>query len=155
MANKRLIGLLGIPAAALVTGMVALWEGKSNDPYNDLIGVATVCYGETRVEMRHYTDEECADMLQEGLAAFAGPVLKRNPNLKNRPNQLAAAVSLAYNIGPANYNRSTVARRFSQGRWKEGCDAFLMWNRAGGQVVKGLVRRREYERAICLADLEK
>jgi lysozyme len=145
-----LIVTVGAATAALLLPFVGGWEGKRNDPYQDIVGVWTVCYGETRVKMEHYTDAECEDMLANGLTDFAKPVLARNPGLKDRPYQLAAAVSLSYNIGSAAYNRSTVARRFSQGRWKEGCNAILMWNKAGGKVVKGLTRRREAERKICL-----
>jgi lysozyme len=103
--------------------------------------------------MRRYSDGECAEMLAEGLDDFARPVLKRNPELRNRPNQLIAAVSLSYNIGSANYNRSTVARRFGERRWREGCNAMLRWNRAGGRVVRGLVRRRAAEHRICVRGL--
>ena len=92
-------------------------------------------------------------MLARGLGDFAKPVLARNPELRGHDPQLLAAVSLAYNIGPAAYERSTVARRFSQGRWREACDAFLMWTRAGGRKVQGLVNRRRKERAICLRGL--
>ena len=149
----KLATVVGATAAALLIATVGLWEGKSNDPYKDIVGVWTVCYGETRVKMRHYSDEECKGMLDAGLAGFAGGVLYRNPNLKNRPYQLAAAVSLSYNIGLANYSRSTVARRFDAGQWKAACDAILMWNKAGGKVSKGLVNRRNAERKICLEGL--
>lgn len=149
----RLAVIMGTAAAALTLSTVSLWEGKSNDPYRDIVGVQTVCYGETRVAMRRYTDAQCADMLADGLGDFATVVLDRNPQLRDRPHQLAAATSLAYNIGATAYWRSTVARRFSQGRWRDGCDAILLWNKAGGKVVRGLVRRRQAERAICLAGL--
>lgn len=151
--KAKLVGTVGGAAALLLTATVALWEGKSNDPYKDIVGIWTVCYGETRVAMRAYSDAECEEMLAEGLVDFAEPVLKRNPELKDRPNQLAAAVSLSYNIGSSAYNRSTVARRFSAGDWQGACDAFLMWRKAGGRVVNGLVRRRQYERQMCLKDL--
>lgn len=149
--KKRLAATMGSAgAAAMLIAAVASFEGKRNDPYADLIGKMTVCYGETRVEMRRYTDAECSDMLADGLADFAGPVLARNPELKGHDPQLAAAVSLAYNIGPANYNRSTVARRFSAGQWRQACDAFLSWSYAGGRQVPGLLNRRKAERAMCL-----
>jgi lysozyme len=148
-----LIALVGASAAALMTTTVARWEGKSNDPYLDIVSVATVCYGETRVQMRRYSEAECEDMLADGLGDFATGVLARTPQLKDRPYQLAAAVSLSYNIGLSAYSRSSVARHFSMGRWRQGCDAILLWNRAGGRVVKGLVRRREAERELCLRDL--
>ena len=151
--NSRLVKTVGAGAAATLLLFVSAWEGKSNDPYKDIVGVWTVCYGETRVTMRRYSDAECKAMKADALVDFAETVLKRNPELRGRDNQLAAAVSLAYNIGSAGYNRSTVARRFSQGRWREACDAFLLWNRAGGKVVRGLDNRRRAERALCLKGL--
>lgn len=148
--NHKLVGAIGASAAALLIGLVATWEGKRNDPYRDIVGVMTVCYGETRVPMRRYSDAECSDMLAKGLADFAKPVLERNPELRYRPNQLAAAVSLSYNVGVANYQRSTVAKRFSAGQWRAACDGFLAWRFAGGKEVRGLLNRRHAEREICL-----
>lgn len=151
--NGKLIAVVGAAAAAILTPLVATWEGKSNDPYRDIVGVMTVCYGETRVEMRRYTNAECTDMLDGALAGFAKPVLERNPELRNRPNQLAAATSLAYNIGVTAYRRSTVAKRFSAGNFRGACDSFLAWRFAGGKEVKGLLNRRNAERSICLRGL--
>lgn len=150
--KARLVAVVGGAAAGLIA-VVAGFEGFSTDPYKDIVGVPTVCYGETRVEMRRYTKAECDDMLADALADFAEPVLKRNPELRGHDAQVLAATSLAYNIGSAAYNRSTVAKRFSAGNWKGACDAFLMWNKAGGKVVKGLAVRRQKERAICLRGL--
>lgn len=151
--RKRLAGIVGATAVAGLIAVVAQFEGKSNDPYFDIAKIETVCFGETRVPMRRYTDAECDDMLADGLADFAGPVLKRNPELRGHDAQLIAATSLAYNIGSKAYERSTVARRFSAGDWKGACDAFLMWTKAGGREVKGLRIRREKERAICMRGL--
>lgn len=169
--RQALIGTVGTAAAAAMLALVAPWEGKRNDPYQDIVGVWTVCYGETRVAMKRYSDAECEDMLARGLNDFAKPVLKRNPELRYHPQQLAAATSLAYNIGNANYAGSTVARRFSALDFEGACEGFLNWNRAtfskprpGGQclqkkngrwscVVKGLDNRRRDERKICLQGL--
>jgi lysozyme len=153
--RAKLIATVGISAAALVSALVAGFEGKRNDPYNDLIagGIPTVCFGETNVPMRHYSDAECEDMLQSHLADYSAAVLKRNPELRNWPYQLAAAVSLEYNIGAANYARSTVARDFSNGNWTAACDAFLQWKYANGKMVPGLLNRRKAERAVCLKGL--
>ncbi|WP_373929255.1 lysozyme [Sphingomonas aerolata] len=62
-------------------------------------------------------------------------------------------MSLAYNIGTGGYCGSTVDRRFDAGQWRAACDAFLLWNKAGGRVVNGLDRRRRAERDLCLKDL--
>lgn len=153
MGKARLASLVGAAAAAVLVPLVSGFEGKRNDPYADLIGKMTVCYGETRVEMRRYSDAECSDMLANGLVDFAGPVLARNPELKGKDPQLAAAISLSYNIGIANYRKSTVAKQFSAGRWRQACDAFLSWRFAGGREVAGLLRRRQAERSLCLRGL--
>lgn len=151
--KQTLAGLIGTGAAGALIAFVGAWEGKSNVPYLDIVNVRTVCYGETQVAMRRYTDQECRDMLERRLVDYAGPVLDRNPELKGHDNQIIAAASLAYNIGVPAYNRSTVARRFSDGNWRGACDAFLMWSRAGGRTVKGLLRRRQAEREVCLRGL--
>ena len=151
--RKTLAGLIGTGAAGALIAFVGAWEGKSNAPYLDIVNVRTVCYGETQVAMRRYTDQECRDMLERRLVDYAGPVLDRNPELKGHDNQVIAAASLAYNIGAPAYNRSTVAKRFSARNLRGACDAFLMWSRAGGRTVKGLLRRRQAEREVCLRGL--
>lgn len=153
MNKTKIIASAVAGAIALATPFIAGWEGKRNDPYNDIVGIPTVCYGETRVEMRRYSDTECISMLVKAVGEFAGPVLECTPVLAERPHQLAAATSLAFNIGSGGYCRSTAARRFNAGDIKGGCDAFLMWNKAGGKVVRGLVNRREAERKLCLTGL--
>lgn len=149
----KLAVMIGGAAAAALVGLVAQWEGKENNPYRDIVGVWTVCYGETNVAMRRYSDAECSDMLGDSLTKYAGPVLERNPELRGHDNQLVAATSLAYNIGPAAYRRSTVAKRFTAGNWRGACDAMLAWSYAGGRQIKGLLNRRKAERAICLKGL--
>ena len=151
--KSALAKLLGVTGAGMLLALVSQWEGKSNDPYRDLVGVWTVCYGETQQPMRRYTDAECKAMLERRLVDYAGPVLKRNPELRNHPHMAVAASSLAYNIGTAAYNRSSVARMFSAGQYRAACDAFLRYRFAGGREVKGLVNRRRSERAICLKGL--
>lgn len=152
-SKGKLAAAIGGAAALLVTSVVALWEGKSNDPYQDIVGVWTVCYGETNTEMRSYTDAECTEMLQDSLAEYGTRVLQCTPNLEGKPEHLAAAASLAYNIGTSAYCGSTVDRRFDEGDYRGACDAFLMWKYAGGQVVQGLVNRRNHERELCLEGL--
>lgn len=144
----------GIAAAlVLVIPLVASWEGKSNDPYPDIVGVQTVCYGETRVEMRRYSDAECRDMLENAVRGFAEPVARCTPMIADRPYQLAAATSLAYNIGLGSYCKSTADRRFDAGDLKGGCAALKFWNRAGGKFIQGLANRRAEEYRLCMTGL--
>ncbi|BAK65347.1 lysozyme [Sphingobium sp. SYK-6] len=154
-ATGGAIGSAFVALAILIASpLIERWEGTRTEPYRDVVGIWTVCTGETRVAMRRYTAAECEAMLDGTLSAeFAPAVLAAVPALRERPHQFAAAISLTYNIGPAAFARSTVARRFNAGDWKGGCDAFLMWVNAGGQRVQGLVNRREAERKLCLTNL--
>lgn len=147
--------IIGAAAALAVQLLVPQFEGKKNTPYIDVANVPTVCFGDTEhvVMGQRQSDAQCLARLERQLIAHAGPVLACTPGLRGRDGPTVAAVSLAYNIGTGAYCRSTVARRFNAGDWRGGCDAMLAWNRAGGRVVRGLVRRREAERAICLGGI--
>ena len=152
--NKKQAAGGGIAAALmLAVPLVAKWEGKRNDPYRDIVGVKTVCYGETRVQMRRYSDAECTDILNKAVKGFAEPVARCTPMIADKPYQLAAATSLAYNIGIGAYCRSTADRRFDAGDMKGGCKALGRWNMAGGRVVQGLVNRRADEVRLCMTGL--
>jgi len=125
--------------------------------YADIVGVWTICDGDTkgvRPGMRE-TEAGCTARLERQLVAHAKPVIACVPGLagQGRENQLVASVSLAYNIGTSGFCRSTAARRFNAGNWRGGCDAFLLWDKAGGQRIRGLALRRQRERAICLRGL--
>ena len=140
-------------AMALATPLIVKWEGLRNDPYNDIVGVKTVCVGETNVAMRRYTDAECTAMLQKSLTGvYATQVIRCTPVLVDRPYNLAAATSLAYNIGTAAYCRSTVAKRFNAGDFVGACNGFLSWSYAGGKQIPGLLNRRRDERRLCLQE---
>jgi len=140
-------------ALLLAVPLVAKWEGKRNDPYRDIVGVQTVCYGETRVEMRRYSDTECRAMLEKAVEGFAEPVARCTPRIADRPYQLAAASSLAYNIGVGAYCKSTTDRRFDAGDLEGGCAALKFWNKAGGKFVQGLANRRAEEYRLCMTGL--
>jgi GH24 family phage-related lysozyme (muramidase) len=62
-------------------------------------------------------------------------------------------VSLAYNIGLGNYATSTVLKRHKAGQYAGAANAFLLWNKAGGKVLPGLVLRREDERSLYMGEL--
>jgi GH24 family phage-related lysozyme (muramidase) len=135
-----------------VAGLIAVtaqWEGKRNDPYRDIVGVWTVCYGETHgVQQRRYSDEECTSMLIARLGQFNAEIGR----CITRPvpdNVRAAILSWAYNVGSDAACKSTLMRRLNAGDIAGACAELSRWTRAGGKVVKGLVNRRVHERALC------
>jgi lysozyme len=132
----------GALATAALIAILPIWEGKRNNPYFDAVGVRTVCYGETRVNMRRYSDAECVALLEEGAKDFQAAVLKINPRLKSDPYQWAAHTSLAYNIGVGRYRKSSVARLYAAGQEMTACYAIATYRFAGKQELKGLKMRR-------------
>lgn len=143
----------GTAAAALAVAVVGGFEGLRLNAYRDVVGVATICYGETRgVKMGDsHSKAECDAMLLKGLQDFERGVFACAPALAEAPDpRVVAHVSLAYNIGVGAYCKSSAARRFNAGDIRASCDAFLLWNKARGVVFPGLTKRRQAERELCL-----
>lgn len=141
----------GAAAGALAIAFVGAFEGLRQTAYRDVVGVPTICYGETRgVRMgMTATKAECDAMLLKGLQEFeAGVLACTTAPLPDK--RLVAMVSLAYNIGTSAYCRSSVVRLLNEGQTRAACDFMLRYNRAGGIVFPGLTRRREAERQLCL-----
>ena len=65
-------------------------------------------------------------------------------------NQFDALVSLTYNIGSTAFKNSTLLKKLNAKDYAGAADQFLVWNKGGGKVLKGLVRRRDAERALFL-----
>lgn len=127
--------------------------------YLDIVGVATACDGLTGPEIRDarrkgtkFTEQQCTDMLEVALIKTAEDEKACAPQLwtPGREYPLFASISLGYNIGTRRFCTSTAAREFRAAHWRAGCEAILMWNRAGGRVVKGLADRRRRERDACI-----
>lgn len=141
----------GGAAAVLAVALVGGFEGLRLTTYRDVVGIPTVCYGETRgVRMgQSYTKPQCEAMLLKALDEFADG-MERCTRQPMGDDQYVANLSLAYNIGLGAYCKSSVARKWNEGDRRGSCNAILLYDKAGGRVVSGLVRRRKEERALCL-----
>lgn len=145
-------------AAALAMAVAGLKpdEGKRNVSYLDIVQVPTSCYGHTGPDVvvgQYRTDAHCELLLTEDARAHMMGALACSPELATRPDQLAAVTRLTFNIGVRGYCRSSIARHFAAGRWRAGCDRFLAFRYAGGREIRGLLLRRQRERAQCLTNL--
>ena len=137
--------------------LVKEFEGCKLTAYKDVAGVWTIGYGTTAraglgiipVEGMTITQAEADRLLFDGLNKFADQIRPMLPADIN-DNMFGASLSLAYNVGVYAFGRSTVLAKLHDGDYAKGADAFLLWNKAGGKVVKGLVRRREAERKLFL-----
>jgi lysozyme len=133
--------------------LICMFEGFSAKPYLCSAKVPTIGYGSTyylngrRVTLldKPITELEAFEMFKTIADKFADKVSK----LVTAPidqSQLNALVSLAYNIGPANFQKSTLLKKVNFNHNDPSIRAeFLKWNKAGGQVLKGLTIRRTAE----------
>ena len=65
-------------------------------------------------------------------------------------NMFSSLCSFIYNVGSGNFQKSTMRMRLNRGLHEEAADEFPKWRKAGGRIVKGLVRRRKQERELFL-----
>ena len=142
-------------ALAVAVSLIGDFEGKRNQAYRDIVGVWTVCYGETRgVHAGDVaTDAQCDAMLAKGIAEFEAGLdkcLTADVPVKAK----IAFVSWSYNVGIGAACKSTLVRKANAGDLKGACEQLPRWNRAGGRVVKGLTNRRIIERDLCLSALD-
>jgi len=90
-------------------------------------------------------------ILAQDLARFERGVARLCPAAVNHQGQFDALVSFAFNVGLGNLQRSSIRMRYNRGDVEGAADAFLMWTKAAGKVLPGLVKRRQDERAMFLA----
>ena len=100
------------------------------------------------------TREQGEAMFDREIARFEAAVT-RLVTVPINQNEFDALVSLAYNIGVAGFQRSSILRRLNKGDRKGAAQAFHMWNQGGGRVLPGLVSRRMREAALFLKPVEK
>ena len=127
-------------------------EGVRYKPYQDVVGVWTVCYGHTGKDImlgKTYTPVECKALLDKDLTAVARQI---NPyiTVKIPESTRAALYSFTYNVGAKSFQTSTLLRKLNQGDTAGACDQLRRWTYAGGKQWKGLITRREIEREVCL-----
>ncbi len=137
--------------------LIKRFEGCKLTAYQDIVGVWTIGYGITEgagvgikpAKGMTITQDQAEDLLRLAVDKFAAKV-DELITAKVNANEFGACVSLAYNIGPSGFAKSTVLRELNAGRKDKAAAAFRMWNKAGGIVSKGLVNRREAELALFL-----
>jgi lysozyme len=137
-------------------------EGVEPEPYRDSAGLLTVGAGHclTKDELHSgkiycgdqvirwkdgpLSDEEIDALLAEDVG-WAEACVEVAVRVQLTQNQYDALVCLVFNIGPNAFRESTLCRLLNDGDFEAIPAQFRRWVRAGGQVLPGLVRRRERE----------
>lgn len=130
-------------------GLIKSFESCRLVAYRDVVGVWTIGYGST-VDVApgmQITQAQADERLKADLKDAERAV---NDTVKVPLEQCEfdACVSLAFNIGGKAFKNSTLARLLNAGETEAAGLEFRRWDKAGGQVVAGLTRRRWAEQRL-------
>jgi lysozyme len=101
---------------------------------------------------RVWSKEEINELFRKDVATFERGVLRLVPGVVGRQGAFDALVSISFNFGLGNLQRSTIRMRANRGDWEGAAEAFRAWVKGGGKVLPGLVKRREAEIALFLQE---
>ncbi|WP_319636704.1 lysozyme [Paraburkholderia caribensis] len=171
---------LDVPASVPVTDssawlplcrpLVQHFESCVLTAYWDADGKVWTCgWGSTGADVKQGTvwTQEQADTRLDAQLGDAASIVDRAFTAPMSAQQKAALVSIVYNVGPgraargsdpgrdgivvlANGKPSTLLRMFNAQSYSGAADQFLAWNKSGGKVLGGLVKRRAAERSLFL-----
>lgn len=146
--------------SAVGIALIKNFEGLLLEAYQDVVGVWTIGYGHTHNVKpgQRITEQQAEQLLKEDLRLFEKGVnrLVAELNIELTQCQFDALISFAFNLGLGNLRKSTLCKKLylmkqhDQKSILAVADEFLKWNKAGGKVLNGLVRRRQAERNLFL-----
>jgi lysozyme len=100
---------------------------------------------------RVWTKTEIDELFRTDVRTFERGVLRLVPGVVGRQGSFDALVSISFNFGLGNLQRSTIRMRANRGDWEGAAESFRVWTKGGGKVLPGLVKRREAEIALFLS----
>lgn len=126
--------------------LIQQFEGCKLVAYLCPAHVWTVGYGHTGPDVHPgmaITQAEADSLLRDDLDRFEHAVDLAAPGAPQA--MFDAMVALAFNIGVGAFLKSSVLRLHKAGDHRRAAEAFGLWNKGGGRVLAGLVRRRAAE----------
>lgn len=153
-------------ASIVATPFIIQWEGTENKAYRDIVGVITICSGETRgVKIGDYmTDAECEALTQNAVIEFSKGI-DDVVTVPMTAKYHASLTSWAYNVGLGAAKSSTLVRVLNTGDYKGACEQLIKKDYssgrcrgygcgyAGGRMIKGLQNRRKAEYELCVTGI--
>ena len=126
--------------------LIKQFESLRCEAYRCPAGIWTIGYGHTAGVRRgdRIDGQKAGQLLQDDLRKFEDVVNRECPGLNQ--NQFDALVSFSFNVGTGNFRKSTLLKCVKANPQNMNIRyEFSRWNKAGGTVLAGLVRRRKAE----------
>jgi len=100
---------------------------------------------------RVWSKEEIEKLFADDVASFERGVLRLIPGVVGKQGAFDALVSISFNFGLGNLQRSTIRMKANRGDWEGAAEAFMAWTKGGGKELPGLVKRRIAEKTLFLS----
>lgn len=146
----------GMTTSKTGVDLISSFEDTKLHAYDDGVGVWTIGTGTTVYPNGVKVKKGDTCTLDQAKSYFAHDLKRFESSVNNlvkvplSQNQFDALVSLVYNIGQTAFSESTLLKKLNAKDYQGAADQFPRWNKGGGKVLKGLVRRRADERALFL-----
>ena len=126
--------------------LIKKFEGCELEAYLCPAGVWTIGYGHTKdvKEGDKINRDEADYLLQEEMIEYES-YINDFVEVPLEQNQFDALCSWVYNLGPTNLKNSTMLRVLNEEKYADVPQQIKRWNKAGGEVLDGLIKRREAE----------
>ncbi len=126
--------------------LIKRFEGLRLSPYRCPTGLWTIGWGHTRtVRPGMQLNEAAAEKLLDEDLSLAENAVSRLVTVPLSENQYAALVAFVFNVGAGNFEKSPLLRLLNRGWYEQVPAQLARWNRASGEVLGGLARRRAAE----------
>ena len=150
MISKPRAAAASLIASASVLVGVAVHEGYSSTAYRDTAGIATIGFGQADgTKVGETTNPVRAlQVLQKSLDEHAKGMVQCI-HVPISQGEYDAYLDFTYNVGVSAFCHSTLNKKLNQSNYAGACSELLKWNKAAGEVVPGLVKRRQQEFEQC------
>lgn len=144
-----------IPKACIE--LIKEFEGFVPTWYKCSAGRWTIGYGTTgkptpdQIANEKITKKKATEYLIDHVEKRAAAPIELRVKVDLTDNQFGALISLVYNIGSGNFSQSTLLKLLNKKDYEGAADQFQWWRKGGGQILPGLVRRREAEKELFLS----
>ena len=126
--------------------LIKKFEGCELEAYRCPAGVWTIGFGTIKdvKEGDRITKDEANHLLEEEMIEYES-YINDMVDVPLEQNQFDALCSWVFNLGSKNLSESTLLRVLNDGKYEEVPQQIKRWNKANGEVLNGLIRRREAE----------
>lgn len=129
--------------------LIKQFEGCRLTAYKCPSGVYTIGYGHTKgvTKGQKISQERANSLLGQDIKEYENAV-NRLVSAPLNQNQFDALVSFCFNCGVGAFKTSTLRKKLNAKDYKGAANEFPRWNKGGGKVLKGLVKRRAAEQKL-------